>query len=265
MNKVIISVAPVSATPHPINIHALAEEVAECAKAGAAMVHLHVRDQNGYLTDNTSEFNACLDAIRRRSDIVLQGSTGGVSDMDIHQRCAPLYLPLVETCSLNVGSVNLGKAVYVNPIEDVETCVQILKQQNKMPEIEVFELGMIDAARRLDAKLGLPRPMVMNIVVGHEGGAPATANALTAMWQYLAPGDGLWGFTHAHRQDFGLMACALGLGARLVRIGFEDSAYINGRLVSNNVSLVTALVGLIDAMGLEVATAEDARGMLGLL
>jgi len=261
-NKVIISVAPVSAVPHHIDSQLLAAEIINCATAGAAMVHLHVRDADGYLTDDLSEFTACVNEVRKGSDIILQASTGGVSEMDIAQRCAPLFLPMVETCSLNVGSVNLGTAIYQNPIADVETCVKILLEQNKMPEIEIFELGMIETVRRLDAKYGLPRPLMMNLVVGHEGGCPANPRALTALWQYL--NQDLWGFTQAHRKDFTLMACAIGLGARLVRIGLEDSPYLEGGFVTENPPLVAALANLVRCMGLEVATPQEAREILGL-
>jgi len=262
INKVIISVAPVSAVPHNIDSQQLAGEIVRCAAAGAAVVHLHVRDKDGYLTHDLSEFEACVSAVRQRSDIIIQASTGGVSDMDIKQRCAPLFLPIVETCSLNVGSVNLGAAIYQNPIADVETCVKLLLEQKKMPEIEIFELGMIETVRRLDQKYNLPRPIMMNLVVGHEGGCPANPKALTALWQYL--NEDLWGFTQAHRKDFSLMACAIGLGARLVRIGLEDSPYLNGEAVTDNAPLVTALTNLIRSMGLETATPNEARAILGL-
>lgn len=261
-NKVIISVAPVSATPHSINPQLLAQEIIGCAKAGASMVHLHVRDASGHLTHDLSEFNACVKAVRKSSDIVIQASTGGISNMSIQERCAPLYLPTVETCSLNVGSVNLGGAVYQNPITDVETCVKILLEQKKMPEVEIFEIGMIETTRKLDKQFKLPHPLLMNLVVGHEGGCPANPKALTAMWQYM--NHSFWGFTHAHRKDFTLMACALGLGAQLIRIGLEDSPWLNGQQVTTNPPLVVALKNLIEAMGLEVATPQEARLMLGL-
>jgi len=261
-NKVIISVAPVSAVPHEIDSRLLANEIVKCAAEGAAMVHLHVRDKNGHLTDDMTEFTACTSFVRQNSDIVIQASTGGISEMDIDKRCLPLYSPVVETCSLNVGSVNLGNAVYQNPIGDVMKCVETILEQKKVPEIEIFELGMIGAVRRLDNKFNFPRPMLMNLVVGHEGGCPADPKALTALWQYMD--EEFWGFTHAHRKDFTLMACALGLGAGLVRIGLEDSPYLENSIQSSNPPLVAALVNLIQAMGLEPATPREARVMLGL-
>lgn len=94
------------------------------------MVHLHVRDREGRLTPDLSLLEETLAMIRRDSDIIIEVSTGGVSDLNIRERCAPLYSELVEACSLNVGSTNLGKAVYCNPIDDVEYCIrEILKQK----------------------------------------------------------------------------------------------------------------------------------------
>ena len=262
--KVIISVAPVAASPHSINPECLAQEVTACAAAGAAMVHLHVRDKEGYLTADTAEFQETISRIHKGSDIIIQGSTGGLSDLTIKQRCAPLDLPLVETCSLNVGSVNLGNQVYLNPIEDVKYCVNKIIATEKVAEIEIFELGMLETGDSLRREVTFPIAPIYNLVVGHKGASPATPRALTALWQNLPTDTTIWGFTQAHRQDFSLMGCALGLGARLIRIGLEDSPYLNGSSVSDNVLLVQALSEFIKQMGLTVATPKEARTMLGL-
>lgn len=261
-NKVIISVAPVSPLPHYIDYGLLAKDIAGCESEGAAMVHLHVRDKNGFLTDNVDDFAECVNALKSSSNIIIQASTGGISEMNINQRCAPLFLSEVETCSLNVGSVNLGGAVYKNSPDDIETCIEIILKQKKMPEIEIFELGMIETVRKLDFKYNLPKPIMMNLVMGHEGGCPANPKALTALWHYL--NEDLWGFTQANRRDFRLMSCALGLGARLVRIGLEDSPYLDGSIVTENTPLVAGLAKLIRSIGLEPATPEEARKILGL-
>jgi len=265
MDKVIISAAPVSAAPHPIDPDELAREVGRCRDAGAAVVHLHARDREGLLTDDMDVLSLCLCKIRALCDIVIQVSTGGVSDMTIAQRCLPIHLAESESCSLNVGSVNLGGAVYRNAPDDVETCVRTIVQAGRRAEIEVFEIGMIGTVRELDAKFSLPRPLVMNLVTGHRGEAPATAQALTSLWLMLSPEEReLWGFTQANRSDLALMACALGLGARLIRIGFEDSALLFGKEASGNAELVGALVKLVRAAGLEPASPAEARSMLGI-
>ena len=140
-NKVLVSVAPVAATDKVIIPEKIAEDVYQCYKAGASMVHLHVRDREGRLTPDMTLLEETLALIRRDSDIIIEVSTGGVSDLNIQERCAPLYSDMVEACSLNVGSTNLGKDVYCNPIDDVEYCIREILKQKKTPEVETFEIG----------------------------------------------------------------------------------------------------------------------------
>lgn len=152
MKKIMLSVAPVSASDTDINPRKIADDVIECWKLGASMVHLHVRDVHGKLTPDMTLMDETIRYIREACDIVVEISTGGVSDLTIKERVQPCYAPYTEAVSLNVGSVNLGKAVYQNPIDDVEYCVGELIREDKRPEIEVFELGMINTVRELDEK-----------------------------------------------------------------------------------------------------------------
>ncbi len=142
MKKVLISVAPVSAADILNNPIAIAKDVIACSKAGASMVHLHVRDLNGQLTPDLSLVKETVEYIKSGCDIVIQISTGGVSNLTIEERCAPVFADWVEANSLNVGSVNLGDAVYKNPIDEVRYCVDQIIKNRKIPEIEVFEIGM---------------------------------------------------------------------------------------------------------------------------
>lgn len=262
MEKVLISVAPVSASEHDIDPKKIADEVIACAKAGAAMVHLHVRDKHGNLTSNLSVLKETVELIRAGSDIVIQASTGGVSDLTIEERCAPLLYDKVETCSLNVGSTNLGTAVYSNPIDEVEYCVSEIIKNHKTPEIEVFEIGHIYTVTELRKKFPLRNPILFSVVLGHPGAAPATEDALAAMRSFI-PLDTLWGITHAHRTNYSLIAAAIGMGAKTVRIGFEDSNYLNDDIrVSSNVPLVEKTVKLLEAMDKSYMTPEEARKML---
>ena len=143
MRKVLLSVAPVDATDTQIDPQKIAADVATCQAAGASMVHLHVRAKDGQLTKDLAILKETVDAITSACDIIIQISTGGVSNLTIQERCAAVPAKWSESHSLNVGSVNLGRAVYVNPIGDVEYCVEQILQHHKIPEIEVFELGMI--------------------------------------------------------------------------------------------------------------------------
>lgn len=264
MRKVIISVAPTSAASTEINPEKLAREVIEARKAGAAMVHMHIRDRAGKLTEDLSVYKETIEKITAGCDIVLQASTGGVSELNIRQRCAPVALEAVESVSLNVGSVNLGEAVYQNPINDVEYCVQEIIKHKKFPEIEVFELGMIHTVQELDKKFNLPKPIFYDIVLGHRGEMPATIDALVAMRSFL-PKGALWGITHANRRDYSVMAAAIAMGASLVRIGFEDSDWLSEtEKAQDNVQLVARIAEIIRVMGFELATPQDIRAMMAL-
>lgn len=260
--KVMISVAPVAATDKRIIPERIAEDVYRCYQAGAAMVHLHVRDQEGNLTPDMSLLEETLRLIRRDSDIIIEVSTGGVSNLTIQERCVPLYSDLVEACSLNVGSTNLGKLVYCNPMDEVEYCVEAILKQRKTPEVETFEIGHTWAMKKLMEKYQFVEPVLFSIVLGHEGEAPATPEALAAMIQMI-PEKAVWGITQANRKDFSLLAGALGMGARTVRIGFEDSRYLDAETqAETNAPLVEKTVRLIHAMDKEIMTPEEARAFL---
>lgn len=263
-NKVLVAVAPVDAADTVNNPEEIAADVIKCAEAGAGMVHLHVRDPHGQLTENLDHLKKTVDLIRASSDIVIEISTGGVSNLTIEQRCAPLFYDKAEAVSLNVGSVNLGEAVYQNPIKDVRYCVQKIVETGKTPEVEVFELGMIYTTLQLAQEFKMKKPLLFSIVLGHIGAAPATIEALTAMRSFI-PSDAVWGITHAHRVDNDIIQAAIAMGARTVRVGFEDSHYIDRNHVSQtNAPIVKNMVEMLKLMGKEPMTPSEARKFLNM-
>ena len=269
MKKILVSVAPVAATDILINPRAIARDVYECYKNGACMVHLNCRDLNGRLTPDISLLEETIDYIRQYCDIVIEISTGGVSNLTIEERCQTCYPSWVETNSLNVGSVNLGTAVYQNPIRDVEYCVGKILENGKTPDIEVFELGMINTVRELDEKFHFPRPLLFALVFGHGGEMPATVPALDHMIAALGenfpnPNDVLWGYTQAHRQDWEMVKVALDKSASAVRVGFEDSDMIApGVHCDTNAAIIADVVDVIKSKGMMPMTPAEARAMLG--
>ena len=259
MKKIMISVAPVAATDILINPRAIARDVYECYKNGASMVHLHCRDLNGNLTPDLSLLEETVAYIREMCDIVVEISTGGVSNLTIEERVQPCYPSWVEANSLNVGSVNLGTSVYQNPIKDVEYCVKTIMDNKKIPETEVFELGMINTVRELNDKFHFVKPILFALVFGHGGEMPATVPALRHMIQALEEnfpnGDYLWGYTQAHREDWEMVKTALDMGASTVRIGFEDSDMIApGVHVDNNAALIAKVSDIVKRAGVSRVT-----------
>ena len=265
MNKVIISLAPVSAADTRVIPEEVAAEVVQAEKLGAAMVHLHVRDKTGKLTPDVTDFAETIGLIRKGSNLVIQASSGGISAMNMEQRCAPLFkCPLVEMTSLNGGSTNLGDAVYANSLPDVRYCATVAAEKRIVPEYEVFEIGMIHSICEIASQVDVSRPLLINTVFGHRGTMPATIDALVH-FRHFVPKDALWGVTHFGRRGFDFLAAAIGMGADLVRIGFEDSKFLDPeRRAENNLQLVDKLAALIRAMDREIATPDEARRMLNV-
>ena len=264
MRKVIISLAPVE-TGKPVDKEALVRDVVNSVHAGAAMCHLHCRRPDGTLTPDTTELVDTFERIAAECDVVIQASTGGVSQMSIEERCRPLDYWRVESASLNGGSTNLGEAVYINSFEDIRYCAMAVYDRGIIPEIEVFDIGMIYGVEMSRQQVMYREPVLYNLVFGHKGGMQPDMECLTAFFRAV-PAGARWGVTHYGRDNWEFIAAAIAMGACVVRIGFEDSRYLsNGVQASFNCELVERLVQLIHAMGLETATPEEAREMLHIL
>lgn len=264
VRKVIISLAPVEAGK-PIDKERLVEDVARCAQAGAAMCHLHCRRPDGALTPDISELTDTFERIAGRTDLILQASTGGVSDMSIEERCRPLDYRRVESASLNGGTTNLGEAVYINSFEDIRYCAKAVYEREIIPEIEVFDIGMIYNIRMTQEQVPYREPVLYNLVFGHRGGMQPDMECLTA-FRRAVPADAIWGVTHFGRDNWDFLAAAIAMGASVVRIGFEDSRYLApGRMASWNYEVVEKLAALIGAMDLQAATPAQAREIMHIL
>ncbi len=228
--KIVISVAPVAAGS-PVDADALAKDMEKCARAGASMCHLHCRRPDGSLTPDTDYMYECFDKILARTDLVVQVSTGGVSEMDIRQRCLPLDYPKTETASLNAGTTNLGDAVYLNTFDDIAYCAKAVYQRGIIPDVEVFDIGMINNIQLTADRLPFRRPIFYNLVFGHKGGMQPTIDSLIA-FRSMVPKDACWGVTHYGRDNWDFLAAAIAMGAKTVRIGFEDSNYMDENQLS---------------------------------
>ena len=166
MRKVIISLAPVQAGTS-VDAVKLAEDVEKSVKLGAAMCHLHCRKPDGSLTPDISYMSECFEEILKRTDVVVQASTGGVSDMNIQERCNPLDYPKVESASLNGGTTNLGESVYINSFDDIRYCAEAVYRRKIIPETEVFDIGMIHNMEIVRKEQPFADPMLFNLVFGH--------------------------------------------------------------------------------------------------
>jgi 3-keto-5-aminohexanoate cleavage enzyme len=267
--KVIIAVAPVGRSTQPPAINPrtpkqVADEVIRCARAGASMVHLHVRDAKGVQTEDATVYSETLNRIRKSSDIVIQGSTGGLTTLTLEQCCVALNDKRTEVASLNMGSVNFGEEVYINRLPDIRYWAKRMRQTKTVPEMEIFDSGMLPAARALVAEGAIQPPYSICFALGFHwtlAPDPKSLFFMTAMMNETVP----WGVIHDGMTDFTLLATAIGLGASMVRVGFEDSIFwAPDQAVKRNVELVQRLAQLVRLLGHAVATPAEARAILGI-
>jgi 3-keto-5-aminohexanoate cleavage enzyme len=268
--KVVIAVAPVKnpgvalpvACVNPLTPQQVAEQTIACARAGASMVHLHVRDEKGEQTGDLTHFSRTLDLIRQESDIVIQGSTGGLSALTLEQRCVALNDDRVQMASLNTGSTNFGDQVYINTLPDIRYWARRMLEADAVPECEIFGLSMIGTVGRLAGEGLLREPVHYNFALGFESSLAATPENLFCLKSAL-PSGSTWGLVHDGMTDLTLLAAALAFGATVVRVGFEDGAYYRAdEAAESNVVLVEKIHELVECLGFEAATIEEAKQML---
>ena len=174
MRKIIVTVAPVchvgkeipAGSRNPLTPEEIAADVIECYKAGACQVHLHTRDINGNPTFELDVFRRTIGMIRKETDMIIQGSTGGLSTLSLEERCVSLNVPEVEIASLNMGSVNFGETVYVNTNPDLRYWAQRQKDADVVPEMELFDLSHVECCSRLADEGVIRRPLHYNYCVG---------------------------------------------------------------------------------------------------
>jgi 3-keto-5-aminohexanoate cleavage enzyme len=271
MDPLVITVAPVGGEltrerqPHlPLTADEIAEEVARCREAGASIVHLHVRDEDGVPSQSRDHFAQAIDAIKRSApDIVIQTSTGGSVGMTEEERVQPLDLK-PEMATLTTGTVNFGDDVFENPFPLVERFFLRMREIGVQPEFEVFDTGMVETARRLtkehDAETRHPH---FDLVLGVPGGMAGTAGAVVHMASIL-PSGATWSATGIGRTHLPVTLAALALGGH-VRTGFEDTIYYGeGRLAETNAELIARVGRIAGEVGREVATPDQAREIVGI-
>ena len=271
--KIILSVAPVAhvgtklppEVKNPLTPEEVARDVLGCAKAGASMVHLHVRNLKGDQIQDLSYFSQTIDLIRKESDIVIQGSTGGVSDLSLEDRCVSVKEKRTEVASLNMGSVNFGDGVYINTLPDIRFWIGEMAKNRVVPELEIFDLSMFTSIEKLAAEGLLKPPLNYNFSLGFAGALPAEPGRLAQLIGCLPEGSH-WGLIHEGMKDFKLLAAALGMGASAVRVGYEDGRqHLPGTSAPSNTFLAEKAADLIQSLGFKLASPAEARKLLGTL
>lgn len=248
----------------PYTVEEIVREAKSAVDAGAAIVHLHVRRDDGTPTQDKARFKECIDAILKVCpDVILIPSTGGAVGMTAEERLQPTELPL-EMATLDCGTCNFGDEVFENTMPMMRAFGKRMIDNTIKPEYECFEMGHIDTIVNMAKKGQVPgAPMQFNFVLGVPGCTPATVGNLVWMANAI-PAGSTWTATGIGRNAFTLAAPAIVMGGN-VRVGFEDNLYIEkGVLAKSNGELVAKVVRLAKELGREVATSAEARVILGL-
>ncbi|MCX7695990.1 MAG: 3-keto-5-aminohexanoate cleavage protein [Caloramator sp.] len=247
----------------PYTAEEMAQSAYEAYMAGASILHIHVREDNGTPTQNKERFKVILDAIKKRCpDAILQVTTGGAVGMSDEERLAPVELR-PEMATLDAGTINFGDEVFVNSFPSLINFAKKMKELNVKPEIEVFDRGMVENAKRL-VKMGLlDTPLHFDFVLGVPSGMPADIDSLTYMVRSIPEGS-TWTVAGIGRHQLPMAVYAILLGGH-VRVGLEDNIYYNkGELAKSNAQLVERIVRITKELGRDIATPSEARRILNI-
>jgi 3-keto-5-aminohexanoate cleavage enzyme len=268
MQPMIVTVAAVGAeltpeqTPHlPITPAQLGETAARCREAGASIIHVHCRNDDGSNTHSIERFGQAYDAIRAHSDLIVQFSTGGAIGMTLQERSGVLELR-PEMATLTCGSVNFGDDIFENSFPIMRGILKKMNEFGVRPELEIFDKGHIANARRLARERLLSLPQHVDLVLGVPGGLEATVQNLCDLVDDLPEGC-TWSVAGIGRQQLPMAMAAIAMGGH-VRVGLEDNLfYSRGRLARND-ELVARVARVAAEAGRAVATPDQARKLLGL-
>jgi 3-keto-5-aminohexanoate cleavage enzyme len=248
-------------TPHvPFTPQEVADEAARCVLAGASVIHLHARNDDGSNTQSRERFQVLIDAIRKKTDCVIQTTTGGAVGMSIEERAGPLGCK-PEMATLNCGSVNFGDDAFVNTRPDIRKLAAAIAGAKSVPELECYEIGHLEEALALHKEGLLTGTMHVQFVLGVTGGLGANEENLRFAISRL-PAQSTWGVAGVGRHQKPMTELAMRLGGH-ARVGIEDNIYLSkGVLSEGSAPLVLQAAAYAKSIGRPIATVQQARAML---
>ena len=250
----------------PYTVEEIVREAKSAVDAGAAIVHLHVREDNGTPTQSHVRFQECEEAILKACpNVILIPSTGGAVGMTPDERLdSTNTTPIPEMATLDCGTCNFGDEIFDNTMPTMRAFGKRMIEKGIKPEYECFEMGHLDTILTMARKGEVPgHPMQFNFVLGVPGCTPATVDNLCWLVKGI-PAGSTWTVTGVGRSAFQMVAAAIAMGGN-VRVGFEDNLYLSrGVKAKSNGELVAKVVRLAHELGREVATSDEAREILGL-
>lgn len=256
-------------TPYvPITPDEIAADAVAVVKAGASVLHIHVRDENGVNTMNTARFVEVVTKVRNalkaeHLDAVLNLTTSGTK-FTIEERTRHLYELRPEMCSFDPGSMNWSnRYVFMNTPEFLERLGDVTQELGIKPECEIFDGGMLGNVAYYLKKGKLTAPTHFQFVLGVAGGMPGNIDSLAYMLPKLPVGS-TWSITGIGKSHVPCMLAGLSAGCNGLRVGLEDNIFYSKGVLATNVQLVERACALGRMAGREIATAADARKILGL-
>jgi 3-keto-5-aminohexanoate cleavage enzyme len=269
-DKLLVTVAPTGAETTkedcpqlPTTLEELVETAQRCEAAGAAMVHVHIRDDDHRPTLDPVRLTDTVQALREATDLVVQLSTGGSVHDPLTDRLRVLDAE-PDACSLTMGTTNFGDDVFSNPWPFITELYRLSQDREVVPEFELFDLGHVTSLHRLLTAFGLPYGgrVHVDLVMGVPGGMPGTADALVAAVQALPPEVTSWSATGIGRSTLAVALAALSKGGHL-RVGMEDVLTLaRGVPVEHNAQLVERVVRLGEIAQRAPMTPAEARDLL---
>lgn len=240
----------------------IAEEAVRCREAGASMVHVHGRREDGTPTQDRETFGRILDEIRDRTDVLVQFSTGGAVGMSVEERIEGLDLQ-PDMATLTTGTVNFGDDVFMNSMPMIRQIATRLQELDITPEIEIFDTGMVDTAMRLVDEGLLEPPLHFDFVLGVPGAMGARPENLAFLVDMI-PADSTWSVAGIGRHELPLAQKAIDMGGH-VRVGLEDNIFIaKGELAKGSWELVEKVAEYAEAAGRDLSDPGTAATMLGV-
>ncbi|MFH0766860.1 MAG: 3-keto-5-aminohexanoate cleavage protein [Bacillota bacterium] len=269
MNKLIITCAISGAevtkadNPYvPYTIEETVEEAYQAYLAGAAIIHLHVRNDDGTPTQDKKRYEEAIMAIRKKCpDVIIQPSTGGAVGMKRDERLQPTELS-IEMATLDCGTLNFGfDDIFVNTENDIKYFAKIMNEKQIIPELECFEKGHIDMVLRLYKKGFIFDPLHFSFVLGVNGGMTGEARDFHFLRKSIPSGT-TYSVAGIGRYEFPLAELSIQHGGH-VRVGLEDNIYLSKSvLAQGNKELVKKVVEMAKKYQREIATPDEARQIL---
>ncbi|MGW5187692.1 3-keto-5-aminohexanoate cleavage protein [Kribbella sp. NPDC004138] len=272
MASTLITVAPTGAETAkadcpalPTTLDELVETAKRCEAAGAAMIHIHIRDGEHRPTLDLGRLTDTVAAVRENTALIVQLSTGGAVTDPYEDRLRVLDAA-PDSCSLTMGTVNFDDDVFMNPWPFVTQLFQLTQEREVVPEFELFDLGHVAALHRLLDKHGLPYGgrVHCDLVMGVPGGMPGTADALVAAVNALPGAVTSWSATGIGRTSLTVALAALSKGGNL-RVGMEDTLTLaKGHPVTHNAELVERAAALATLAQRPPMSPDEARDLLNI-